>query len=46
MTRGELEILPSAFVAENLFWQKVRVPCLIDTERNLWSVKDGVGRET
>lgn len=24
MTRGELETLPSVFVAENLFWQKVR----------------------
>lgn len=41
---GELETLPAAFVAENLFWQKVRVPCLIDTERNLWSVRRWGGK--
>lgn len=29
-TQGELENLPSTFVAENLFWQKVQVPCLTE----------------
>lgn len=30
MTQGDLENLPSAFVAKNQFWQEVQVPCLIE----------------